>query len=340
MIPIKVPGKGPPPLPVIEAAPVGPQNFCFKACIYGGSNTGKSTLIASYIRYIWKTFKRKTRVLVADSGGTIAYDPLVKAGVVDLFLFQEFYESSISAEALIRAVTKGVWFKRSNGKIEVVNEPVPAEVGGFVFEGLDSACNFIGNEMIEKGLKIGQDTVGQYDIEDYLTGETVKGGKMAPAHYGVIQDNVLRSYIPNIWSLPFQDFIIVTTHDSTGKDEDANAQGKAYGPALIGSAGTKKAPQQMVVLLHTDVVAMKQTTGEMASQYRIYYDQHQDPNNPLKLGAIYSANARLDLHAYTKLKKKFPQQYLVSDPTSPYGSLTEFINAWKQYLQESMDDLS
>jgi len=60
----------------------------------------------------------------------------------------------------------------------------------------------------------------------------------------------------------------------------------------------------------------------------------------VKVGATYPANSRLDLHAYGKLKKLYPEQYFISDPMSPHGTLSEFIENWKRLLKESMDDLS
>jgi hypothetical protein len=356
MTPIKIPAKvgaSPPPNPtltnpttqVVEgltpSTEIETPKFCFKGCLYGGSNTGKSTMLAAYARYIWKTFKRRTRVFSFDAGGTIAYDPLIQAGVVDYYHINEFYGGKISPEALFRGISKGVWFKREGSKIQVVRETtLPADVGALFVEGTDSTCSAIGRDFIERGLKLGQDTVGQYEIENLVSDEKVLGGKMAPSHYGVIQDNMLQQYVPSFWQLPYPDAVVLTTHDGAGKDEEENSSGKSYGPALIGSAGTRKVPQQTVVLLHADTVMVKMPTGETGSEFRVYYDKHQDPNNPMKIGALYPANCRLDLHAYQKLKKVYPKQYFVSDPASPTGSLTEFIGYWKQFLKESLEGLS
>lgn len=355
MTPIKIPSKvatPPAPNPTLTSSPaplaagldpttsIEVPKFCFKGCLYGGSNTGKSTQLAAYARFLWKTFKRKTRVFSFDAGGTIAYDPLIQAGVVDLFHIDEFYGGPISPEALFRGLSKGVWFKREGGKIKVVRETtLPADVGALFVEGTDSACSSIGRDFIERGLKIGQEPVGQYEIENLAGDVKVLGGKMSQSHYGVIQDQMLQSYVPSFWQLPYPDAVVLTTHDAIGKDEEANT-GKSYGPALIGSAATRKVPQQTVVLLRSDTVGAKMPSGEMGSEYRIYYDSHQDPNNPMKIGVQYPANSRLDLHAYQKLKKVYPKQYFVSDPASKVGSLTEFITYWKQFLKESLEDLS
>lgn len=328
------------PLAKPLAKPEVSSQFCFHGCLYGGSNTGKSTMLAAYARHLWKTKKLKTRVFSFDAGGTIAYNPLIQRGVIDLYHINEFYGGPISPEALFRGLSKGLWFQRDGQRIKPMAEQVvPGDIGALFIEGIDSTCSAIGRDFIERGLKISQDTVGQYEIENLTGPGKVLGGKIAPSHYGVIQDNMLQSYVPSFWQLSYPEAVILTTHDGAGKDEDANATGKAYGPALIGTAGTRKVPQQTVVLLHTDVVSVKLPSGETGSEYRVYYDPHQDPNNPVKLGAIYPANSRLDQFAYQKLKKQYPKQYFVSDFTVPEGSLSLFISTWQKLQKESLDDL-
>jgi len=82
---------------------------------YGQGGMGKSTLGAQFAAYVWKKFKKKTRIVNADGGGTVnAYGPLIEAGVAQIWNVDLWDEKSTFLT--LDQASKGWW-------PEDINEP-------------------------------------------------------------------------------------------------------------------------------------------------------------------------------------------------------------------------
>lgn len=293
----------------------------FRAMIYGASGTSKTSQIAHYCRTQWKEHKRRTRYITFDAGGHVPFEVLARAGAADVWNARDLagmYPPD-QTESVVRGIFEGAWpVPAGNGKLKWQR----SEGDILVVEGLDGVCAFIETSWISIGRKIAEDLVGRYEVLDLVTGSSQTGGRLGRAHYGAIQTLVINTLLPTLWATPYKD-IILTTHESNGKDADEGTPGGVvYGPAAIGKAITSKMRQQTPVLLRTDKVVKKDDV-----EYRCYFEDHTDPNRPNTIGATYPANARLPLESIQAFKAKYPGQFFT---LTPKGELAEFLTFWKK----------
>jgi hypothetical protein len=319
-----------PPLTTTTAEPPNPPpSQPFHAMIYGSSGTGKTSQVAEYCRRQWKQHKRRTRYITFDSGGFFPFHALQSAGVADVWNARDLADAypPDQVESIIRGIFGGAWPASVNGQLKWA--PCSGEI--LVIEGLDGVCTLLETAWVKSGLKLGQDTVGKYDVLNLVTGKMESGGKISLSHYGAIQSLVIGTLLPSLWKTSYTD-IILTTHESNGKDADEGSpNGVVYGPSAIGKAITSKLQQQTPILLRTDIV-----TSKAGNEYRCYFERHADPNRPGTIGANYPANARIALEAMPKFKAKYPNQYFT---LSAAGELAEFIEFWKDLHAQSIADL-
>lgn len=316
-----------------DPTPTETQPVRFHAMIYGNSGTGKTAQLAEYARQAWKTGRKRTRYITFDNGGTAALDSLRYAGVCDVVEAQTLFNPALvpadKVEAVVRALFQGGWPTINGNRISWTRDTSPASI--LIIEGLDNVCSTVEKGWVSSALKIGQETVGKYEVQNLITGAMESGGKMSQSHFGALQSLIKTTLLPGVWGLPYED-VIVTTHESSGQDSDEGTPGGViYGPATIGKALTSKIAANVPVLLRTDLVVSKE-----GSEYRCYFSRHRDPNRPQTLGADYPANHRLPLSVLGEFQGKFPGSYFAMTPA---GDLARFIQTWKDLQRKAAEDL-
>lgn len=314
-----------------DTPPIVPDRVQWRSMIYGKSGTGKSSQIAEYCRQMWKQRRARTRYITFDSGGISAFQAMRDAKVAEVIVGAELLArfDPVKHESIVRAIFQGAWPSFNGAKIDWVR-PDSGDI--LVIEGLDGVCSAIEKAWIATNQKIGQDTVGRYEVTDLLTGKTESGGKMSMAHFGALQTLLKTVLLPSIAALPYED-VFLTSHESSGTDADEGTPGGVvYGPSSVGKALTSKIAALVPVLLRTDLVIRKNVPDE----YRCYFTQHRDPNRENTMGADYPANHRLPMHLLEEFDKQFPGNYF---KMTRAGELAQFIQTWKGLQRQAAADL-
>ena len=137
--------------------------------LYGESGTFKTSQAGIFAWWIWKKFRKKTRLISADGGGW-APDPEVhrRGTIIDAFSIAKLDVLKHSPLSLLRKLAKGEW-PRDNGDGSAKMAPTPPEdwkdIGAYVVEGLTSFGELLMEELRVRQQRIGEDAVGSFTID-------------------------------------------------------------------------------------------------------------------------------------------------------------------------------
>lgn len=87
-----------------------------KILIYGKPAAGKTTFLGSMAEYIWKNFKKKTRIVTSDGGGVEPFNTGIELGFIEAVDISNWANPFVTFEAF----TKGWW----PVDVNVLNSPV------------------------------------------------------------------------------------------------------------------------------------------------------------------------------------------------------------------------
>lgn len=259
-----------------------PENLIL---LYGEGGSGKSTLAMTAAKWMWKTHKKKTRVVGADGGGYKPFKPLMDVGVLSYWAIDQWDEQSVFLN--LDLASKGWWPEdvenptspilpalrewrecpfchgetEGLAKCAKCSKPIPAgtrlirhfvpqngfeEIGLVVFEGATA----FGQLMLQRLRKINPD--GGRVVRD---GEFTIAGS-GQQHYGDAQ-NYLGQFIANTRTLPIP-VVMWTALELRGTDDYGKP---VYGPAFPGKALTSRAIPWFTDVIHLDILPKKDTKG-------------------------------------------------------------------------------
>lgn len=276
---------------------------------YAQGGMGKSTLGAQFAAWVWKTLKKKTRVVNADGGGTVnAHGPLVEDGIVSIWNLDLWDERS--AFLTLEQASRGWWPEN----LEEPNSPLVApysswkecpsckeDVGAIGFN-LPKACKSckvplaagtfcrtrysITPEFSEIGCYIFEGFTAFGDIlMRRLRQINPEGGRSitdagykiaAPGqqHYGDAQ-TYLAQYVTNSKNIPV-DLVYWTALENRGEEDGK----QIYGPKGPGQALTPLCIPWFSDVIHIDSGATTKDAGGMeVVQRKLYLAPHYPPDN-------------------------------------------------------------
>lgn len=260
-------------------------------CLYGGPATGKSEAAARLIEHVFKTQKKRARVVVGD-GSALTYEHLVQAGIADLCEFG----TRAWPQDTMQKLSEGYW-PDAQGMLQPTSDIELQTIGVYVFEGLSVAGAYImGNvkgglaERSGKGEKIGQDSpirIIEGDVNP-TNGQVIKGsgpgttfGGNPPSHYNVAQRTILEC-LQRSKALPC-DYVLWTAHEADNNPEKDMNKESLVGPEVVGKALTGSIQRNFNNTLHFVSVSKKERvvdkhTGKPTDtaklEYRIYTRDH------------------------------------------------------------------
>jgi len=332
-------------------------------CIYGATDTGKTTQIGFIARRLFMKYKKPLRLVSADTGGGWkSIQKYIDTGIIEALSIR----NEPSPIFLIHKIVQGYWpLEIENGVRKGSKMSLDlSNVSGYAFEGLTSLSDLIMNHV--SGKKLGQDsaykvkvdargneTISSGDRNDAtsLSKETItdiKGmpldteiiGTAAQSHYGFIQDKV-PMLMERTWDLPV-DIVIWTAHEAQG--EDTITKNIIRGPALAGKKGTAKIGRKVGMLIHAENVGnitvkptlpnVKPTEVE-SREIRYYFISHPDRDNPRM---TWPAKPRLDVESIPELLKRFPGGYF-SPSTSPGTGIDLYLDVEENLINKGVDEL-
>jgi hypothetical protein len=287
-------------------------------CLYGGSRTGKTTQLGELAKYIWKRYRKKTRLITAEVGNNQPLTPHIKAGLIEVFPINETVSD---VAATLKGLYNGSWYpvipKEIAGNTvkkltpRTLNGLEAGEVGAYFIEGLTSLSERLIRNLASKGIKIGQDAVGTFNEASITDGQDLeKFGSPAMAHFGWVQ-NYMADLIAGFTALPVE-LVVFTAHESKG--DDALDSTPVYGPGLVGKKATPQLPWKLGDLFHLDIINVpgKGTTPTSTSR-RLYFFEHTDAING---SILWKASPRLTPSQTRALKSAFSEGYLDLDKES------------------------
>jgi hypothetical protein len=251
---------------------------------------GKSTLLASAAAHVWKTSKKKTRVVGADGGGTTtALKILMDEGIVDYWPIDSWDEKSIFYT--LDMATKG-WWPEDVSTPNSTLVPPSREYKACPSCGGDSGAK--GLTMVPKciscshpfaagtTLRITREPLGPFanvglvgfegltSFGDLLLrrlrkidptgGRSIQDGdfkisSLGMQHYGDAQ-NYIAQYVSNVRLIPVE--TIIWTALEVRSDDDGKP---LYGPALPGKKLTSLCIPWFTDVLHLDAIAKRDARG-------------------------------------------------------------------------------
>lgn len=247
--------------------------------LYGRTNSGKTAQIGQLAEYVWKKFKKRTRLATADKGGTDTVRPYVDLKLIEPV---ELGDSDpwIFLNKVVRGQVrddKGRWVPGNND-----------EIGLFAFESMRSIAEEL---MTYMAVKAGQGTNigGGANISFQVSGdgESLKVSGSNMAHYGVAQARMTEE----IWQSQKLNAPFILWTSSVSKDDDTTAAGKILGPDVIGKALTAEVPRWFNLTFRIDVLPAANGKPE---RHILYLGNHVDvgAGNAAGLG-----NTRMPLDA-------------------------------------------
>lgn len=285
--------------------------------IYGAGGSGKSTLLAQASEYIWKTEKKKTRIVNADGGGTrSAFQHLLDAGIAEVWDIDLWDASGIFST--LDLATKGWWPYDT----EIPNSPLLTSIRewrkcpgceddtGATSFAMVPKCQRCGMAFgagqvlpVRRELINGAEEIGLWGFEgltaygdlmlrrlstlDPSGGNQVKDGEFrisaaGQQHYGMAQKYIAQ-YVSNSRSLPVD--LVVWTALELRSDDDGKP---LYGPALPGKKLTAMCIPWFNDVLHLDALPKRDAKGQLIKdkngmeelERKLFLMPHFPPDNP------------------------------------------------------------
>lgn len=254
--------------------------------IYGASGTGKTSQMRYFSKYVWDTYKLRSRFVCTDGGSLWeVLQDYIEEGFVDALLVPS--NPQYNPYAVMRKLGRGLWPKGS-----VINLPSEVKVGSEIkyksntewlpfptdgsigLIGTDSLTGYSSSYMYDaavKNIRRGSEAGGGVRDEE---GEQY--GSNTQSHYGDAQ-NEIKNYINSIVALPCP-FSYFTALEDGGTENTTGVKRPVYGPQIAGSAATGELPKLVTNCFH--LVA----EGIGASRVvKAFYEEHEDPTLPPKM---------------------------------------------------------
>lgn len=201
-------------------------------CLYGASQSGKTTLLGELAERIYRTERKKSRLYAMDPGGYESLRPYIKLGIIELV---ECYGRPNPFEWL-NGATKGANPVATGGKLTwAVNHD---NIGGWFFDSMTGG----GDVLMETAAKMaaaGRNVGGQPPNFKLTEGDVTLAGN-SPSHYGSIQ-TVMGQMIKQSFLLPGT--VAWTATSRSAADEDGQGAPLMVGPQLVGKALTPEIPR-------------------------------------------------------------------------------------------------
>src|SRR5690242_7976715 len=118
--------------------------------VYGDSGVFKTTQVGYFAWYIWRTSRKKLRLISADGGGVAPIQRYIDAGIIDLSAIAKVDVIRQSPLSLLRKLAKGEWPATNGDGITKMAPTTPEEwesIGGYAIEGLTSIADLLMEEL-------------------------------------------------------------------------------------------------------------------------------------------------------------------------------------------------
>lgn len=295
--------------------------------LYGAGASGKSTRLAEASEYMWKTQKKRTRVVNADGGGTrSAFQHLIDHGVAEVWDIDLWAEQR-SIFDLLDLATKGWWPTNLDSPGSTLapaimewmlcpscGQKLTSSGSGFSTPKQCSSCSTpIGAGVLPTSARVvhppdlglicfeGLTAFGELMLRrlrsvDSSGGNSIKDGDYKVSspgqqHYGMAQSYIAQ-YVANSRQLPVD--LVIWTALELRSDDDGKP---LYGPALPGKALTAKCIPWFTDVLHLDMLPkmsggqrVKDPNGMEVVERKLFLMPHFPPDNPMyKFAAKTSA---------------------------------------------------
>lgn len=232
--------------------------------IYGAGGAGKSTLLAQLAAHTHKTYGKKTRIIGADGGGTKAFQPLIRRGIVEYWPV-DLWEKDIWT-TLGRAA-KGWWPSKLDTPNSPLLPPDKAGLGEIGAMGFESVTAWGRNLMTRL-----QDVDNPANLHIVKDGDSeARIAVSALNHYGMAQDYLAR-YIGYTRRLPV--FAVAWTALELRGGDDGYGK-PIYGPAFPGKKITALCVPWFTDVLHLELEPEeKRADGTQKVNRKLYLDDH------------------------------------------------------------------
>ena len=297
--------------------------------VYGESGSGKTTIVSTLAKWIYKAFGLTTRLVSSEGWEPIANDELISSGVLSAF--------NVSTRKLLladmRKLSKGYWPKVVEEEVAVFDENQIqigtkkakvrrivedaasfSKVGMYAIETLDGIADRFMSHIIKEE-KIGTDDRGKPRVISvgpqaasgrYEEDGEVFGGN-SQGHYNIVQTEMY-NLITAFGGLGGNvKLIIFTSHVGTGQLKGENV----FAPLIVGEARNAKVPSWVGDCWHVEETPkIMDESGNLIQQreIRAWYESHRE--NSLMEGPRFLCKSRVGLSDIEALHEKFPSGYV------------------------------
>jgi hypothetical protein len=265
--------------------------------LYGAGGVGKTNMLATLAKHLWKTQKKKTRVITVDGGGIGPLSVGIEMGAVEAIQCDSWQYPFRYFDLLSR----GFWPSGPVGPDQWKTlQPTDkqkdwAEVGAICVEGITATGLVLMNYMRDRranGEQIGAmdgKSLGMFKDGTVADGGVLNLGSNTMTDYGTSQ-SYLHTYVKNFRQLWAKGMPLVVWTALELKATD-DSKTPVYGPMLPGKAATAACIPWFTDVLHLDVIdPKKQADGTMLGQRKVFLSNHYANTDPVPFLAKTSAN--------------------------------------------------
>jgi hypothetical protein len=223
--------------------------------ITGDSKDGKTTLLGTAAKWIYKKYGLKSRLYHADPGGYDTLLPLINLGVLDVFDVTGMQVKY--ALDFLRKCCQGYW-PSADGKFLAPSEQSKInEVGGWFYEGLmafgDMLLAYFGERTARgvPGVDIGKAIDAPFWLTEGEGKDAYKIGGNSMTHYNMAQTEI-HAMVKMTRRLPTAKKVVWTSTEMRGTDRETGEL--LYGPVLAGKAKVAKVPSWFGNYLSLEVI--------------------------------------------------------------------------------------
>ncbi len=287
-------------------------------CLYGATETGKTSQIGMLARYLYEKTGKPLRYITADGGSLDPIKPYIKAGII-----QPFNILSMDSPLFwITKVIEGIFPENTDETGALLNDKLSnkdySNVSGYAIEGITSIAEAILTET--KAKKLSQNAPYSFSMTNSAAGSATYTAP-SQSHYGFVQQFIMEMVMKS-WSLPV-DTVLWTAHEAQATD-DMNNKAMA-GIALVGSAATPTISKKVGTLIHLqrspEVDSKQLPTGKLET--RCYFQSHP---HPIYDKIPFAAKSRLHPEGLAKLLQIHKEGYYVTKLNLETGELEQAID--------------
>lgn len=309
---------------------------------YGETDTGKTAQLGRAAKWHFDRTGEISRLVSADSGWqsiepSLIWSPENPSGIIEAWNVQALQDPWTP----LVAVAEGEWPKvvlvgdkpklrmlrpqMRGGRLVGAGDRI---VGQYLFEGISTLGNVGLQDHIRTQRVIGQDVVGKFtsSIDEEDEAGKVKAlqmsfAKVAPSHYGQVQDFILLDLVPRSGRMPVTR-VIWTGHEAKGDDPITGIKKSVLGPATVGVATVDRTVQKFGHALHltsdTSFVGDK-TSPRIVREFRAWFVKHAD-STLTKM--TWPTKISLTISQSQEMMRKWPGGYI---PLTPEAGLEQFL---------------